>query len=496
MTVSDRLFQRLVLVAVTVGFLLLTVAGGVSAWVVARNQDFFGWIEHTHGVEQKLSDLRYVIERSETARRGYMLDKDPRFVETWRQSSGRLPRLVRDVRQLTSDNPRQQARLAELSPLLDRQVERWRASIDQVDRSDRAGAARAFQNDDSAEVNRHIRRLATAMVDEEKRLLDVRREEQRSGTHLLYAVLAVSGILVLLVGFSSVWIIRNYTRDLARSREELRGLNENLEGAVADRTTDLQRANDEIQRFAYIVSHDLRSPLVNVMGFTSELSSIVPPLAAMLDRAEAEAPDIVTEDARLAVREDLPEAIGFIRSSTEKMDRLINAILRLSREGRRTISAQKVDVVALVTDIRGTMQHLLTERGVDLRIEAPMPEIISDRLALEQIFSNLIENAVKYLKPGRPGIITVRGRREGLRLIYEVEDNGRGIDVRDHERIFDLFRRSGPQDVPGEGIGLAHVRALTYRLGGVIDCDAELDRGATFHISLPAISAVTEGESK
>jgi len=305
-------------------------------------------------------------------------------------------------------------------------------------------------------------------------------------------VLGIAGVLVIIVGITSVVIIRSYTRDLARSRTALRALNENLEDAVKERTTDLQRANDEIQRFAYIVSHDLRSPLVNVMGFTSELASLVPPLTEFVERADKEAPAIVTAEARLAITEDLPEAIGFIRSSTEKMDRLINAILRLSREGRRTISVQKVDMAALLEEIRNSMQHALTEKGVDLLIEAPIPSIVSDRLALEQIFSNLIENAVKYLKPGTPGIVKVRGRAEGLRLIYEVEDNGRGIDPRDHERIFDLFRRSGTQDVPGEGIGLAHVRALAYRLGGVIDCDAALDRGAKFRLSMPATFSVNQ----
>jgi signal transduction histidine kinase len=108
---------------------------------------------------------------------------------------------------------------------------------------------------------------------------------------------------------------------------------------------------------------------------------------------------------------------------------------------------------------------------------------------MEQIFSNLIENAVKYLQPGRAGEVTLRGRKEDDRILYEVADNGRGIDPRDHERIFDLFRRSGTQDQPGEGIGLAHVRALAYRLGGFIDVKSELGQGATFLVSLPVTYA-------
>ena len=113
--------------------------------------------------------------------------------------------------------------------------------------------------------------------------------------------------------------------------------------------------------------------------------------------------------------------------------------------------------------------------------------MVSDRLAVEQILSNLIENAAKYLQPGRPGRIAVSGEQRGDRVCYAVEDNGRGIAPADHSRVFDLFRRSGPQDKPGEGIGLAHVRALAYRLGGTVDMTSQLGQGATFRLHLPAV---------
>jgi signal transduction histidine kinase len=128
-----------------------------------------------------------------------------------------------------------------------------------------------------------------------------------------------------------------------------------------------------------------------------------------------------------------------------------------------------------------------------VEIKTPLPDIVSDRVAVEQIFSNLVENAVKYLAKGRPGRITVRGRLQGDHVLFEVQDNGRGIDPKDHDRVFDLFRRSGAQDQPGEGIGLAHVRALAYRLGGLITCESALDQGATFRLSLPRILTLERG---
>jgi signal transduction histidine kinase len=332
----------------------------------------------------------------------------------------------------------------------------------------------------------HIRDLLGRMVVEENRLLQIRTERQTANAELLLAAVLTAGALLATLSIGAVILLRRYAADLDGSQAELRRVNEGLEQAVAERTADLTRANDEIQRFAYIVSHDLRSPLVNVMGFTSELEVSLKPLQALLHEVEDKAPTIALKAAREAVTADLPESINFIRSSTRKMDRLINAILKLSREGRRTLTPEQLDMGALFGGIVESLQHTAVERGAEIAIEAPLPNISSDRLAVEQVFSNLIENALKYAKPGRPGRIVVRGRATANGCIFDIEDNGRGIAPADHERIFELFRRSGSQDQPGEGIGLAHVRALIYRLGGSITLDSELDRGSTFRISLPS----------
>jgi signal transduction histidine kinase len=253
---------------------------------------------------------------------------------------------------------------------------------------------------------------------------------------------------------------------------------------LAERVADLDAANEEIQRFAYIVSHDLRAPLVNIMGFTSELENAQGEIEKFY-RAVAQAqPALVTREARDAVESDLAESLGFIRSSTVKMDKLINAILKLSREGRRVLVPEHIGMHQLLDAQRHSLAHQLNERDAEFIVEA-VPDLTSDRLAVEQVFGNLIDNAVKYLAPGRPGRIVVRGRDLGPSVRYEIEDNGRGIDEKDYERIFDLFRRSGMQDQQGEGIGLAHVRALVRRLGGTISVSSRLGEGSTFTVTLP-----------
>ncbi|MBF9197573.1 PAS domain-containing sensor histidine kinase [Microvirga terrestris] len=268
--------------------------------------------------------------------------------------------------------------------------------------------------------------------------------------------------------------------DLKMAQEETR----RLASMLTERVAELDEANEEIQRFAYIVSHDLRAPLVNVMGFTSELEAAQAEVDRFYRNVLERDPGLVTQKARTAVEIDLPEAIGFIRSSTVKMDRLINAILKLSREGRRILMPEPLNMSQVLEAQRQSVAHQLQERGADLVIEA-LPDLTSDRFALEQVFGNLIDNAVKYLDTGRAGRIVVRGRELGENVQYDIQDNGRGIDPKDFERIFDLFRRSGVQDQQGEGIGLAHVRALVRRLGGSITVSSQLGQGSTFTVILP-----------
>ena len=246
----------------------------------------------------------------------------------------------------------------------------------------------------------------------------------------------------------------------------------------------LREANEEIRRFTYIVGHDLRSPLVNIMGFASELDGWRTQIFERLGALRAQVGGKQDEEGDEALRADVEEALSFIKSSVGKMDRLIGALLKLSREGQREFQPQLIDMSQL---LRSNLEALAYQaQAVNAKISiGDLPTITSDRLALEQVFSNLMDNAVKYLRVGVPGSIEVQATEFNGTVTYEVSDNGRGIDPKDRERIFDLFRRSGIQDRPGDGIGLAHARALVRRLGGSINVESEPDYGTVFKVTLP-----------
>ena len=483
--VRDGRMGRFLVICMGLGFAALIAAGIAAAWSTARNEGHTRDVNHTYEVELAIDRARIIVEQSEATRRGYVLSGAQIYLDTYRSGMASLPAAMAKVADLTRDNPRQQRHIAALRGLIDDLVRQREQGL-MLTALGKAQAARAlFLTETGARRMRAIRAIADAMAAEEQRLLKIRDAEQRASVRVFYITLAIAGLLLVLVAAVSLATVLRYTRDLAASRDVLRDFADTLEDQVEERTADLTRANEEIQRFAYIVSHDLRSPLVNVMGFTAELEGATAAIAELIDRAEQRAPEILTEEARAAAREDLPEAIGFIRTSTEKMDRLIAAILKLSREGRRTIAPEPLDLAAMLAGIEASLTQQIEKRGATLAVEQPLPAIVSDRLAIEQVFSNLIENAVKYLSPDRAGRIVVRGKKDGQRVIFEVEDNGRGIAPADFNRVFDLFRRAGNQDQPGEGIGLAHVRALAYRLGGVIDVSSELSKGSTFRLTLP-----------
>jgi signal transduction histidine kinase len=174
------------------------------------------------------------------------------------------------------------------------------------------------------------------------------------------------------------------------------------------------------------------------------------------------------------------------------MDALIGAILKLSREGRRELKRERVDLGALFTSGAANLQHQLDTASATIEIQDDFPSVVGDRLALEQVFGNILENAVKYLAKDRPGLIEVEGEEWGGRVKVRIKDNGRGIEEKDLERVFELFRRAGPQDRPGEGVGLAHVRALVRRMGGDVTVSSRFGHGTTFEVDLPKKSRVKD----
>jgi signal transduction histidine kinase len=441
-------------------------------------------VEHTLRVQAALNQLVALNERVETARRGYLLAPDPSFVDILQRTQSDLERQIKEAEALLDEEAGQLDRLEQIKALNARRDPIVSDTILYPQTMAATTRDTGIDKDPGVLIARRIRAIGQQMVDMEEEILFARNRAQVRSLQNFYLLGGSATLLLFITLAAVIFLVLRYNRQLSIAQTRLRQANEGLESAVANRTAELTRANAEIQRFAYIVSHDLRSPLVNVLGFTSELNEARKTIRGFLEKLFEENPQLRDEAAWLAVDEDLPEALDFIRKSTEKMDRLINSILELSRQGRRPLTPERLDMNALADGVVSSLHQRAQDAGAEVVIE-PLPPLQSDRIAVEQILSNLVENALKYLAPARPGKVTVSGRRNGRMIEIAVRDNGRGIAPADHERVFDLFRRAGAQDQPGEGIGLANVRALAYRLGGQVTLDSELDEGSVFTLSLP-----------
>ncbi len=252
---------------------------------------------------------------------------------------------------------------------------------------------------------------------------------------------------------------------------------------LQETAADLAEKNKELEAIVYSVSHDLRSPLVNVQGFSRQLAKACETIRA----AAAAAPDgrVPVEAIRGPVDAAIPQALRFIGAGVAKMEALLAGLLQYSRLGRVALNPRTLDMDALLAEIVAAMKFQLVEAGADVRVE-PLPPCRGDAAQTAQAFANLLDNALKYRAPGRPLRVVVSGAREGDQCVYRVADNGIGIAAPHQGKIFEIFHRLNPADTPGEGLGLAIAQRVLVRQRGRIWVESAPDEGSIFHVSLPA----------
>ena len=247
------------------------------------------------------------------------------------------------------------------------------------------------------------------------------------------------------------------------AEDEVVRLNEELEQRVADRTAELDRANEELEAFAYSVSHDLRAPLRHVSGFSNLLA----------ERSS----DGLDERGR--------HYIDVISTSVRQMGTLIDDLLQFSRTGRTELTIEPVDMQATLSEALEPVRHETDGRDLEWTI-GELPPVVADRALLRQVWANLVGNAVKYSSGRRPAKIEIGGADVDGESVFFVRDNGVGFDMQYAHKLFGVFQRlHNDTEFEGTGIGLANVKRIVTRLGGDVWAESEPDQGATFYFSLP-----------
>lgn len=243
---------------------------------------------------------------------------------------------------------------------------------------------------------------------------------------------------------------------------ELERLNADLEARVAERTARLAEVNQQLESFAYSVSHDLKAPLRGIDGYSR----------------------LLIEDYDDKLDDDGRAFLGNIRTASQRMNQLIDDLLTYSRLERRELSSVSVDLAILIERL---FEELQVEEG-EVRLVSDLAGTVvqADLDALTQIMRNLIDNALKFSRESRPPRVEVSATSEPDRVTLCVSDNGVGFDMRYHDRIFDIFQRlHRAEEYPGTGVGLAIVRKAAERMRGRVWAESAPGAGARFYLELP-----------
>jgi signal transduction histidine kinase len=436
--------------------------------------------------------------------RGYLLTQNPVYAKSFHEARSELPKQIEHLEQLLTSLPARPRTLTELGDKVAKLLNMLADQERLIQQGEIKMATAGVTSVASRELMEEIRKEIDALMREEEKLNVARLDAlQRSSTNQLRA-LAGGGVASLVVTFGlAVLFFRGITGRLAVLRDNARRFAEGKELAQpvtgSDEIAETDRAfrnmaarlheqRRENEMFVYSVSHDLRSPLVNLQGFSQELVLSCQDLRAMLQ--DDGVPEVLRARVSRLLDKNIDKSVHYIQVGVSRLSAIIDAMLRLSRAGRVVYQFQTVALQAVLQRITEALQVSIREQGAQVIVHE-LPEAWGDPTALEQLFANLLANAVQYLEPERPGKVEVGWVPSDSDMspefhTYYVKDNGRGIPVAFHEKIFSAFQRLHGDSSRGEGVGLALVHRIVERHGGRLWVESVPGVGSTFYVALPA----------
>ena len=519
--------KGLLLIAIPALFELALLSGLVKAESDAAIAE--RWAIHSEEVLRQTAAILDPVLGESVALRGAVLAHDTHFttpVALWMDVDRRIDQLA----ELVADTPAQVERVVQMRQTV-QAYRQWSDRIqDMLDSGRRHDVLDRFGELAEADVFDPFRQQALAFQAEERRLDTLRSNAADAARERQQTLIAAAAFGSLLFVALAVWLFTRGVRGrLARlsdnagrlasneplapigpGRDEIARLDLTLhetsrrlleaeriqarfQADLARRAGELARINETLRQqtqenemFIYSVSHDLRAPLVNLQGFSKELIRACDELRVALRESSLAAGS--RQRIERVVDEDIGEALHYLQTAVLRASHIIDALLRLSRIGRVEYRRQKVEVHDIVQRVIDAMQGSIRARRAQVSV-GEVPAVWGDPTALEQVFANLVGNAVNYLDPLREGRIEIGTTRappgvHSLRIFY-VRDNGLGIPTIALPRLFNAFQRLHGNATAGEGIGLALVRRVVERHGGRVWAESKEGVGTTFYLSLP-----------
>lgn len=399
---------------------------------------------------------------AQAGERGFLITGDDRYLAPLLQANAMLPSAVDSCSHAADDRSSAvQKQIGKADSLVQKRFGEASRVLEVQRAKGFAAAVEAMKADDSEttmdDIRKQIGDLRRQFSDEQLQYL----QKQHELTRWAFLIFIVGTFVLIGVMFWLYRALLSYLHGRDAANAELQKVNAELESRIIERTHDLTRANEELQQFAYVASHDLQEPLRTITSFTQLLETRY---KGQLD-------------------EDADEFIGYIVSSSRRMTDLINGLLALGRLRKAGQATAPVPFNKILEEAEISLQAAIRESGAEIHSD-PLPALVVDRVQFAQLLQNLISNAIKYRRDEPPRIM-IRAKRDSTSWIFSVSDNGRGFNQQFAERIFGLFQRLHPRDVHGTGMGLSIARRILERHGGRIWAESKEGVGSTFYFTLP-----------
>jgi signal transduction histidine kinase len=466
--------------------LVTQVSFGLALLEVGRRAvEAHAWELHSQRVLERAHDGRSSLVEAQSALRGFVLSRVPSFRASCDEASREARANLSALRALVGDNPSQLARVSAMSQTATEFLDFQQLNARLVESGRQADAAANVSSRTGDRIMRSFLGAMDGFLGEEGRLA-LERHNRAAAANRLAIVVVVAGLVLnvavavaMAYGFSTgirnrLNVLTENARRLAADEPLLAPLAAEDEIAVVDasfHTTartlartmdDLQRANREMEAFSYSVSHDLRSPLRAIDGFSR----------------------ILEEEYVGSLDDEAKRLLGVIRRNTETMAQLIDDLLAFSRLSRQPIAPTKVDMNALARQAFADASRDAGDRRIEFTLH-PLAPASGDAPMLRQAFANLLSNAVKFSAPRAVAHIEVGMETMGDETAYYVKDDGVGFDARFADKLFGVFQRlHASHEFEGTGVGLAIVQRVVQRHGGRVWAESTLGAGSTFHFTL------------
>ena len=467
----QNLLRRTQLTFIWVG-LIPVILAMLAWWGTLRLRERVRWVSHTQQVLNAIDDLSLAVTNAETGQRGFIMTGDDSYLEPYRAATPEIDRSIARLRQVIPDSgPAQQARCNALVEAVHARMDELQRTVGLRRSEGETAAVAAVRTGVGRRDMERIREISSAMDQQEQRLLRQRLREQL-GTETLVAATFGAGVVVS-VGllFWAYHLIAVFAAERRRAEREALRLASELEQRVKDRTAELhaanenlQRSNTDLERFAYIASHDLQEPLRMISAYV----------------------DLLARRYQGRLDKDADEYIRYAVEGARRMRLLITDLLSYSRAGTQALRLARADMDAAFQAALQNLQILREETNAQIEC-GPLPAIRADEAKLVLVFQNLLSNAMKFHRPGCAPCIRVAASRVEDSWRFLVQDNGIGFAPEFSDRIFEVFQRLHPREsYAGTGIGLAISKRIVEAHGGHIGVESAEGEGSKFWFSLPA----------